>query len=58
MSYPSPAECPGEIVPRAQREHADRRPRADAVEHAQHPAHGAIAAARQHTEIWHFSEQF
>lgn len=45
-SHHSSSELFGEVVASAEWQHADRGPRADAVQHAEHPAHGAVAAAR------------
>lgn len=41
LSYPSPVEGPGQVVPGAQREDGDgrRRPQLQLVQHGQDPAH-------------------
>ncbi|KAI8440320.1 hypothetical protein MSG28_001664 [Choristoneura fumiferana] len=50
-AYPAPAEGPREVVSGAERQHADGRPRPDAVENRQHPAYGAVTAARQYAQM-------
>lgn len=56
-TYTTPAESSRQVVPGAEWQHADGGARADAVEHAQHPAHRAVAAARQHAHVRHLAEQ-
>lgn len=57
VAHPAPAERARQIVAGAERQHADGGPRADAVQHAQHPAHGAVPAARQHAQVRHLTEK-
>lgn len=56
----APAKRPRQIVAGAQRQHTDRRRRTDSdfVQHRQHPANGAVAAAGQQTQLRRFAEQF
>lgn len=56
-TYAAPTERSCQVVAGAEWQHADCGPRADTVQHAQHPANSAVAAACQYAQVRHLAEQ-